>query len=221
MHWGRAGALIACVPLLALGCGAAAQDAAAPGDAAAPVTQAEAAVAAPTGPKLLPKLSPVAIEILDPLGSKTSRSLGTFRIALAEPLTLDGAEVVPAGIPGMGEIVHAKKAGGMGAAGELVIAARYLDLDGRKLRLRSTVLDAEGKSRINGVNTLAVASAASPIPIAVVGFFIKGGDIEVPAGTRAVAKLAEDFALDALTAPAPENPAAMDRAAGDNGGNTQ
>ena len=66
----------------------------------------------------------------------------------------------------------------MGAAGELVVAARYLDLSGRHLALRSTKLDVAGKSRIDGVSTLAVASAATPLPIAMVGFFIKGGEVE-------------------------------------------
>lgn len=180
--------------LLCAGAHAAAQETPGPSSRTDPAA-AISAQAGSDGPRAarVPRMTEVAIEILDPLGSKISKSLDTFRIALAEPLTRDGVAVIPAGTPGLGEVVHAKKAGGMGAAGELVIAARFLDFGGRQVRLRSTVVEAQGKSRINGVSTLAVASAASPLPIGVVGFFIKGGEIELPAGTRAIARLAEDF----------------------------
>ena len=46
----------------------------------------------------------------------------------------------------MGEVVHAKKGGGSGAAGELVLAARYLDFEGSRVRLRSMRLDGNGES---------------------------------------------------------------------------
>jgi hypothetical protein len=172
-------------------------DAGAPGtiafDEVRPVEASTAPVAA--------RMTPVALELVDPVGSKTSKSLETFRLVLAEPVMVGDHEAIPAGTPGTGEIVHAKKAGGMGAAGELVVAARFLDLGDRKVRLRSTVVDAEGKSRINGVSNFAAASAASPLPVAWIGFFIKGGEIELPPGTRLVAKLAEDFSPAAPAIP--------------------
>lgn len=215
MGWGRWSARAACLSLLAATGGAAAQE-------ALPASQQGLlATASPADPHLMPKLTPVAIEILDPVGSKISKSLDTFRIALAEPLMLGETVIAPAGTPGQGEVVHAKKAGGMGAAGELVIAARYLDINGRRLALRSTSIDAAGKSRVDKVGALAVASAATPLPIAMVGFFIKGGEIELPAGTRAVAKLAEDFMLSPGIGAALENSAPAPAAADRIGGNAE
>jgi hypothetical protein len=152
-----------------------------------------AATATDCGCLTLPALTPIRIEILAPLGSKTSKSGDIFPIRLAEPLAIDGRELVPAGTSGMGEVVHAKKAGGSGAAGELVLAARYLDVDGRHLKLRSLRLIPEGNSKINTVNTIMVATAASPIPVSLVGFFINGGQAGVPEGTIAEAKTAEPF----------------------------
>ncbi len=151
------------------------------------------------------KLTPVTIEILDPLGSKTSASLDHYRISLVEPIMVDGVEIIPAGTTGMGEVVHTKKAGGMGAAGELVLAARYLDFGGRQLRLRSMELleTAEGKSRTNSVNALNAASAASPIPIGLIGYFITGGNIDIPAGALASAKIAAEFVVDLPRGAAP------------------
>lgn len=159
-----------------------------------------------TDPVTIAKLTPVVIEILDPLGSKLSNSLDTYRIRLAEPIVVEGTELVPAGAEGMGEVVHAKKAGGMGAAGELVLAARYLTVDGRQLRLRSMELleDAEGKDRMGTVHTLNIASAAAPIPIGLLGYFIGGGNIEIPAGARASAKLAAPFAFTPVSSTAAE-----------------
>lgn len=147
------------------------------------------------------RMTPVLLDITGPVSSKTSNSLDTFAFTVAEPVMAGDVVAIPAGATGVGEIVHAKKAGGMGAAGELVLAARYVELGGRRVRLRSTAIDAEGKSRVNGVNALAAAGAATILPVAVLGFFIKGGEIELPAGTRLIARLAEDFTPAASAAP--------------------
>ena len=85
----------------------------------------------------IPALTPIKIELLETLGSKVSTSGETFPFRLAGPVLIDGKVAIPAGTPGVGEVVHAKKSGGSGAAGELVLAARYLDVQGRRLRLRS------------------------------------------------------------------------------------
>ncbi|WP_370034534.1 hypothetical protein [Qipengyuania mesophila] len=187
-----------------------AQSVAAEGAAAtAEMPREPAAMETPAERIVVEKLTPVVIEILEPLGSKTSKSLDSYRIRLAEPIVVDGTEVVPAGAEGMGEVVHAKKAGGMGAAGELVLAARYLTVDGRELKLRSMELleTAEGKDRMGTVHALNVASAASPIPIGLIGYFIGGGNIEIPAGALASAKLAAPFEIAPATEVAAMTPA--------------
>ncbi|OJW75011.1 MAG: hypothetical protein BGO57_12860 [Sphingomonadales bacterium 63-6] len=143
----------------------------------------------------IPKLTPISIQILKPLGSKLSKTGETFPIRLAAPILVNGVEAVPAGTEGMGEVIHAKKSGGMGAAGELVVTARYLDVDGRQLPLRSLHWAQSGQSRVDTVNTLNVASAASPLPIGLVGFFIGGGQINVAEGALADAKTAADFSI--------------------------
>jgi hypothetical protein len=137
----------------------------------------------------------VRLEVLTMLGSKVSKTGDTFPIRLATPIVVDGNEVIPSGTTGMGEVIHAKKSGGSGSAGELVLAARYLDVGGQRLRLRSLHLSPNGRTKINTVNTINVASAASPLPIGLIGFFISGGNSTVPQGTIADAKTAEAFVL--------------------------
>lgn len=113
---------------------------------------------------------------------------------------------------GEGEVVHAKKSGGMGAAGELVLAVRYIEHAGLRIGLRSLKLTPLGRSSVNTVNAINVGSAASPLPIGLVGFFISGGQAVVPAGTIAEAKVAQNVPApikpdarpaEALAAPLP------------------
>ncbi|MEO0063543.1 MAG: hypothetical protein RLZZ08_2103, partial [Pseudomonadota bacterium] len=100
-----------------------AQQLPAPASAEAPTSEPPAApLPVAAQPAAIPALTPVSVEILADLGSNTSVSGARFPIRLAAPLVVDGVAVVPAGATGEGEVVHAKKSSGMGAAGELVLA---------------------------------------------------------------------------------------------------
>lgn len=145
---------------------------------------------------IVPALTPVSIQILAALGSKVSKSGDTFPIRLAAPVIVDETVAIPAGAEGMGEVVHAKKGGGMGAAGELVLAARYLNFQGKQVKLRSMKLATVGKSNIDSVNTMLIASSATFVPIALLGFVITGGQAVVPLGATADAKTAEAIVLE-------------------------
>ncbi|PLK25605.1 hypothetical protein [Novosphingobium sp. TH158] len=166
----------------------------------------------------VPALTPVELMIDAHLGSKLSTTGAVFPLHLAKPIVIAGREVVAAGAVGEGEVIHAKKAGGMGAAGELVLAARFITVDGRPLRLRSMRMAMAGKDAIHTVDTINAASAASLLPIGLVGFFMSGRNVVVTKGTVAEAKTAADFPLsppgpDATAAPkinaepAPADPA--------------
>ena len=141
----------------------------------------------------IPALTPIRVEILATLGSKISKTGEIFPIRLAEPIRIGDRDLVPAGLTGEGEVIHAKKSGGSGAAGELVLAARFLDMNGRHLPLRSMKIAVAGKSHVGSVGTLAVASAASPVPFGLIGFFVQGGQVTIAQGTIADAKTAETF----------------------------
>ena len=144
----------------------------------------------------IPALTGVELRIGADLGSKLSKTGDRFPIELAKPIVVNGEEVVKAGVPGEGEVVWAKKAGMSGSAGELVLAARWIEVGGRRLRLRSMNLARVGEDKIGAVTTLAIASAASPLPVSMIGYLVAGKQVFVPKGTRAGAKVAEDFAAD-------------------------
>ena len=131
----------------------------------------------------------VVLEILDPLDSGLVKRGDKFRIRLAESVSVEGKIVLPAGIEGQGEIVHAAKSRGGGKAGELLIAARYLQRDeANQIRLRGMKLGGQGKDN----SALAVGLS---VAVGVFAFFVQGDEIFIPAGTLAQAKIAQDMDL--------------------------
>lgn len=161
-----------------------------PGGDPAPATTAPSACCTVASRTLL------EIEILDTLNSKDNRNGQSFNFRLAAPLTIDGRVLIPAGTPGVGEVVHAARARAMGKAGELILAARYLDLNGTRVPLRTLRFGREqGRDNSGTVNTIGMVSAAT-VPVAsMVAFLISGGEVRVPAGTRATAQIATELVL--------------------------
>jgi hypothetical protein len=140
---------------------------------------------------VLPALTPVRIEILETMNSATSKIGAYFPIRLAEPIDLPGGVHVAAGISGMGQVVHAAKSRFGGKPGELILAVRYLDHHGARIPLRS--LTYEIRRGLDNTDT----AAAVNIAVGVVAMFITGGEVNIPAGTRANAKTSAPVALAA------------------------
>ena len=140
---------------------------------------------------IIPALTPVSLRIEQELGSKISHSGDAFRISLALPIVIEGTELVPAGVEGLGEVVHAKKGGLGGAAGELVLAARYLEVDGRHLDLRSLAFLGRGKDNMDLTAAVGIAAGFPAL-------LISGGNTVVPSGAIVTAKTREAFVLNPL-----------------------
>ncbi|MFO1254166.1 MAG: hypothetical protein U1E37_00600 [Sphingomonadaceae bacterium] len=178
---------------------AAAAPSPAPPAKAAPVCASPAGAAAK---RCVPALTPVIISLDQPVSSRTAKTGESFAFSLAEPILLNGEAVVPTGTRGTGEVVHAKGTG-IGVGGELVLAARTLDVNGKPVRLRSMRFGVVGKDQQDLV-------FAAGIAVGLPALFIRGKHIDIPQGALATAKLAEDLILDA---PAAE-PAAPEAAPG-------
>ena len=150
---------------------------------AAPPTAAGRLGAGPAGTEL-------AFEMVDSLSSRTSQRGDRFALKLTAPLTLDGQLLVPAGTLAVGEVVHADRAKAGGQAGELVLAARYLDWDGRQLPLKA-FRTGLGRNRTDTAMGVMVAAG-------VAGFLVRGGQIEIAAGSPITATLREAVELPVL-----------------------
>ncbi|GGD44797.1 hypothetical protein SAMN06296058_1136 [Pseudoxanthomonas indica] len=183
------------------------------GDAAVTVAATPLPAPAPPACCQLPDGTLIELETLEPITSARARRGDHFRLRSTAAITVGDVVVLPAGIEGVGEVIHADKARSGGKAGELLLAARFLQLDGRTLPLRGMQLGRSGKDQSN---TSAAVSAA----VGVFGLLVQGGEIVIPAGTLAHAKLKGALDLAPLSAPA-ATPAADPTASPDNAVSTQ
>lgn len=183
------GAAILAAPMLAV-----AQD----GTPLSPPQGVQAGAAAPSGELIrVPEGTIVELQTTEPLSSKTNKRGDKFAIRLIGALVIDGVEVIPAGTLGVGEVTTVAPASFGGKAGEMMVLARFLTVGGVQVPLRGLKLGARGRDN---------ATVALFIPYGV-GIFINGGNVEIPAGTDAQAKVARDVMLPAVassTSLAPE-----------------
>lgn len=130
----------------------------------------------------IPALTPVTVRIMTALDSKTATIGACFPIALADPIIIDGVQLVPAGASGLGQVVHAAKARAAGKGGELILAARFVEHGGVRIDLRSLEFRKSGKDQLD----VALAASAA-LPLA--GYLFSGGNVWVAEGAVASAKV--------------------------------
>jgi hypothetical protein len=176
--------------------------------ASAPAAAPQTAVAPPAVCCRAIGGTPIVLQIVNTVTTKVVKKGDRFAIRLVSPIVVDGKVLVPAGVTGEGEVIDAAHGGLMGKAGELLLAARYLDYNGVRIPLRSLKLGGRGTDNTN----LSMAVGMIGLPGAVASIFIKGGEVEVPPGTLATAKLAGDLDLppvalaETTTAPVTSSP---------------
>ena len=140
----------------------------------------------------VPALTPVIVRIGDEISSKANKSGDRFEITVAEDVRVGEVIVIPAGSTGIGEVIHAAKPGAGGKAGELILAARFVQVADTQVRLRSFALGVTGKD--NSEAALATSFIAGPFAM-----FVRGGVVVVPRDTLGIAKTALEFKLPAVT----------------------
>ncbi|MEI2428937.1 hypothetical protein RDV84_24455 [Lysobacter yananisis] len=161
---------------------------------AGPDESAVDAVAPAAATGAIPADTAIWLETMQPLSSATLKRGESFALRVAEPVMVDGVVVVPAGTACHGEVIHADRSRGGGRAGELLLAARYIELDGRRVGLRGFRIAATGQQKMGA--TMTVALVGGPL-----AFFVRGTEIEIPAGTRAQARVAGAAAAPAVSPP--------------------
>lgn len=132
----------------------------------------------------------VALRVEENLSSRTSKRGDRFPITLMNDLWLGNRIAVPAGTRGVGEVIHAAGKGFGGRAGELIVTARYLEFEGRRIRLGHFRLGAAGA---DNATTAIFATMAAPVA----GLFVTGTSATIGLGQFAQARIAEDFPLSA------------------------
>jgi len=151
-----------------------------------PCAQAQTA---PEPPVTMPALTRVEVKLEEPLSSKTNHTGDHFRLTIVNDVYVGESLAIPAGSEGEGEVVHAAPAGLGGKPGELILAARFVNVGESRIPLHSLRLNATGKGHFDE------ALVATMLVPRVSGFFISGGNIIVPRGALAEAAIAEDVQL--------------------------
>lgn len=163
---------------------------------AAPPPIAPQSAPANSAPEIIPKGTPIIVEITQLISTKTAVRDDFFELKLVSPIVFQDRIIIPAGTKGSGQVVDAGKPQMGGASGQLVIAARYLIHDGQRIPIRGLKLNAVGQDKsVSAVGLSSVGTLAGPAG-AFVGLMVTGGDMEVPAGTLASAKLGVDFVIN-------------------------
>jgi hypothetical protein len=134
----------------------------------------------------VPAGTAIEIRVDQALSSRTAVRGDRFPISVVSPIIVDGTVIVPAGASGIGEVVHAAGKGFGGRAGELIVAARYVDVPGGRVLLRGF--------RINraGANNAAEAIGAT-IMVPLAGLVVTGSSAQIALGQTAIAKTQADF----------------------------
>jgi hypothetical protein len=150
----------------------------------------------------IPALTPVRLRVVGEVSSSSNVKGDKVRLVLAEALRFGDDLVIPAGTPGSGEVIHSAKPGMGGKAGELLVAARSLDLaPDVHIPLRSFRLDpAAAKNNQGLANGLLVAGGVAG---SIAALMITGGSARIADGSEAFAKTAADVDV----AVAPQRPA--------------
>lgn len=124
----------------------------------------------------IPKKTMLNVELIEPANSKTHKKNQQVEFKTTENLIINGVVVIPKGTIGMGYVYEVQKAGGFGRKGILRIAGKEIKtLNNVSVPLRKGL---EGKGKTDG-GAVAVAAAVSLVG----GLFMKGSNINYPAGT--------------------------------------
>ena len=159
---------------------------------------AAAPIAAPvTNSAVLRTGTPVPLRLLEELttAKKKLRVGQRFRMETAEPVIVQGVNVIPVGSPAVGEITDVRNKGMWGKSGHLGARVLYVTVNGRQIRLSGAFDD---KGVAGGIGAVAV-SAIIFLPA---GFFMTGTSARVPLGASIKGFVDEDVQL-ALPVAAP------------------
>lgn len=147
-----------------------------------------ASAANPAGEVILKAGTSIPLELVSTITSKNISSGSIIDFRVLSDVKADGKIVVPAGSLAKGQVSRVKKNSMFGGAGELEVAVRSVTaVDGTNIFLSSSSLSDEGDSRV-------VISVVLFL-VCLLGFLIKGGSAEIPAGTQCTATVGSNTSI--------------------------
>lgn len=125
----------------------------------------------------IPDSTEIRVRLLTPISSSTARMEDPLRFEVVEDVVIEGHLIVAKGAEAKGRVTEAQKSRSFGRSGKLSFSIDSVRaVDGTALPVRST-REMKGDARVGGT-VVAVAL------VGVFGGFVKGKNIDVPAGTE-------------------------------------
>jgi hypothetical protein len=121
---------------------------------------------------VIPAGKVLAVTVDQDISTKTNSSGDAFAASLAEPVTVDGQTVIPAGTHATGTVVEAQAAGHVKGGAILALTLDSIRLNGQKFSINTTEFEDAGKGR--GKRT-AVGGGGGAAFGAIVGALAGGG----------------------------------------------
>lgn len=144
--------------------------------------------AAPSAILSASKGTQIEVELTETVSTRTHGIGARFGLRLAAPLVVGGQELIPVGVTGEGVVIDSGKGGMGGKPGKLVLAARFLTVNGTQVAIRGLSMSRAGTDRSNASMGVAM------IPyVGLASILVSGGDVVITSGGRASARLAQDF----------------------------
>lgn len=137
----------------------------------------------PSGQVIIKSGSIIPMELLSTITSNDCRSGQMIDFKVLKDVVVEGKTVIPAGSIAKGQVTRAKKSGLLGTEGELEVVVRSVTaVDGTDVYLTGANVNDQGSNKV-------VLSVVLTF-LCILGFLIKGGNAEIPAGTQCQAIVA-------------------------------
>ena len=146
---------------------------------------------------IVPARTPVRLQLWQALSSKTTQQGTMVEWRVFEDVIIDGTVVIAKDSRAYAEVTHVQKAGFGGRPGEMLLTARYLDMEVQKIKLRALQPETSGVGKSQSDTSYAMGATAA-VTVPVLGFaaaFITGGEIIIPEGTLATAMTAVEWII--------------------------
>jgi hypothetical protein len=139
----------------------------------------------------------VQVALSRSMTTRRAKAGESFPLHLAAPLIVNGAVVLRAGTPGVGEVIESTRPGLGGKGAKMVLDARYLIVHRRRIAIDGLQLAAAGHDNSTAAQVMGLGGIGFA-PLGFVGLAIPGGDVTFPENTKAQASIAADVTLPSL-----------------------
>ncbi|HKR88714.1 MAG TPA: hypothetical protein VJS38_11125 [Phenylobacterium sp.] len=143
--------------------------------------------------------TPVEVELVNQVSSAVQKSGDKFAVRLAAPLIVNGKVVLPAGTPGVGEVLQSSGPQIGGKPAKMVLTASHLTYEHRRIALNALQLARPGSNNSKTSQLVGLSGMAFG-PLHIVGIVVPGGEVVFRPGTVATAKVAATITLPPLEA---------------------